>query len=135
MRRLVLAIAACAFGGTSALAQGAPHLDEALKKAPYRASWNEFLDKAKPAPDWLRHFSRTADGVTTPARSLKLSDGDYELYTLCKPHDCAANKLHVIFAKGGAKVGGALIDKGRGPRLIGDQSAEMTAALIRSFAQ
>lgn len=134
MGRSILALTMLLAMAAGASAQNAAHLDAALKKPAYRRSWNVLLEKSAPVPDWLRHFSRTMDGVTTPARAVKLSDGAYEIYTVCKPHDCGSNKLHVIFARGGAKAAGALINNNRGPRLIGDQGAEMTAALIRSFA-
>ena len=112
-----------------ALAQASPYLTDVLKKPTYRTAWNQLLASSKPTPSWLTTFTKTSNGVVTPAQPVTIAGQRYEAYSVCKPHDCADNRLEVIFSPGGQQVWGVLIVDAGKPRFLGSPDAAITAAL------
>src|ERR1700677_3513754 len=94
--RIAALLARCLLAG-AAYAQGGPFLFDVLLKPSYRAAWDKLMKEAQPTPDWLREFSRSFNGVAGPMKPATIEGKAYELYFVCKPHDCAANKFEVMF--------------------------------------
>ena len=129
MRRILLALLLVAMA-TPAFA--GPYLFELLNIDGYRKGFNAMLAHEKNLPAWVRTFAKTMNGVANPSEDITV-DGALDVYaTVCKPHDCWGNTLHVIFANGGEQAWGLLeIPAGNGikTRLLGKPDKAMADAL------
>ena len=82
---------------SAASAQEGPFLFDVLLKPAYRGGWEKLMKQVQPTPDWLMEFSKNFDGVAGPMKPATIGGKTYELYFVCKPHDCAAKKFEVMF--------------------------------------
>ena len=121
---LLLSFATPAFAG--------PYLFELLKIDGYRKGFNAMLAHEKNLPAWVKSFAKTMNGVASPSEDITV-DGALDVYaTVCKPHDCYGNMLHVIFANGGEQAWGLLetpAGNGIKTRLLGKPDKAMADAL------
>jgi hypothetical protein len=70
------------------------------------------------------------DGVAGPMKPARIDGREYELYFVCKPHDCAAKKFEVMFEVASKRAYGALGGDGAPPAFYGDPTPEMQEALV-----
>jgi hypothetical protein len=111
-----------------------PYLFDVLKQQPaYRAAWDKLLASGK-VPTWLTAFSKNYDGVTEPATTANVGGVTYQMFQVCKPHDCAGNQFEVMFSPGAQTAKGALVDNNATPRFLGAPNAAQEAALMRALA-
>ena len=116
--------------GAGAQSQGA-YLFDVLKKPKYRGAWNAMMKGWAGAPAWLTAFSRSGDGVATPGTTAVVSGVTFELYDVCKPHDCADNKFEVMFEPGGGRARG-LLTTPNAKTYFGDPSEAEKAAQAKA---
>jgi hypothetical protein len=114
-----------------AFAAGA-YLNDLLKQPAYLASWNALFAGAS-APEWVADFAASSDGVVTPSEDLAIGGETYTYASLCQPHDCAANKLGVVFSPDGSAAW-ALLTEGSATRLLGSPDDAVAAALKQKAA-
>ncbi len=123
MRRILAALLFVSFV-TPAFA--GPYLFELLEIKGYRKGFDTLIAHEKNLPAWLKTFAKTMDGVANPSEDITV-DGALDVYaSVCKPHDCWGNTLHVIFANGGDPAWGMLEEPGPGDtiktRLLGSRT-------------
>lgn len=58
-----------------------------------KAAFSKMVEGHK-LPAWV-----TKGGTTTPAKTVKLGDAEYQVLTACKPHDCAAERVAVLWSE------------------------------------
>ena len=102
-------------------------------KPAYRNGWEKLLKDVQPTPDWLMEFSKTYNGVAGPMKPTTIGGTTYELYFVCKPHDCAARKFEVMFDAVSKRAYGALGGDGAPPFFYGDPTPEMQDALTKAM--
>ncbi|MBO0738278.1 MAG: hypothetical protein J2P48_17180 [Alphaproteobacteria bacterium] len=115
-------------GAEQALASDLPHLFDQLKKPSYHAAFSDLFGGQKDLDPWLRGYLRNRNGVDTPGQSIEA--GRYELYNVCKPHDCPGNVLYTMFVPGGSKAWALLTRDGRIERFFGHPGSLRRAILI-----
>ena len=125
---LVFALIADAAG-----AQDGPYLFDVLLKPAYRNGWQRLMKEVEPTPDWLAQFARNFDGVAGPMKPATIDGKAYELYFVCKPHDCAAKKFEVMFDVGSKRAFGALGGDEASPAFYGDPTPEMRDVLVKAL--
>ena len=130
---LALSLAFALAGPPASARTPAPYLFTILENPAYRASWNALLASASPPP-WLAEFSRTNNGVTGPAEFVTVNKRFYEIFLVCKPHDCADNKFAVMFERGGANARGVLATP-RARMFFGNPDAAERRALVRALGK
>ena len=128
-----VALLAFALTASAAGAQEGPFLFDVLLKPAYRNGWEKLLKDVQPTPDWLMEFSKTYNGVAGPMKPTTIGGKSYELYFVCKPHDCAARKFEVMFDAASKRAYGALGGDGAPPFFYGDPTPEMQDALTRAM--
>jgi hypothetical protein len=117
------------FWASFAMARAGAYLLDLIRTEPYRSAWTRMLAKEHDVPRWIEDFALTGQGVNTPAHLVPVGYRAFSLATLCKPHDCAANMLYVVFAPDGSQAFAKLVEAGKAPRLFGHPDASVTAAL------
>lgn len=117
----------------AARAQEGAFLFDVLPKPAYRMAWEKLMKEVQPTPDWLAQFSRNYDGVAGPMKPATIEGKPYELYFVCKPHDCAAKKFEVLFDVPSKRAYGALGGDGDPPFFYGDPTPAMQAALAAAL--
>ena len=117
----------------AASAQEGSYLFDALSKPTYRAAWEKLMKEVQPTPDWLAQFSRNYDGVAGPMTPATIDGKAYELYFVCKPHDCAAKKFEVLFDAASKRAYGALGGDGNPPFFYGEPTPPMQDALANAM--
>ena len=128
-----VALLAFALTASAAGAQEGPFLFDVLLKPAYRNGWEKLLKDVQPTPDWLMEFSKTYNGVAGPMKPTTIGGKTYELYFVCKPHDCAARKFEVMFDAASKRAYGALGGDGAPPFFYGDPTPEMQDALTKAM--
>jgi hypothetical protein len=131
MRRFGILVAPVLAVGAQA---AEPYLSDLLKQRPYRASWEALLRTEGALPDWVVRYRRTLNGVATPSRAVRLNGIDYRLASICKPHDCYGNELHVLFGPGGRGAWAMLKVHGE-KRWLGHPDEQIQAAITRASQQ
>jgi hypothetical protein len=129
----IVAVLAFAFIASAASAQEGPFLFDVLAKPAYRNGWEKLIKDVQPTPDWLREFSQTYNGVAGTMKPATIGGKSYELYFVCKPHDCAARKFEVMFEASSKRAYGALGGDGAPPFFYGDPTPEMRDALAQAM--
>ena len=126
-----LALTALVAGGfaTAAFARAGAYLTDLIRTEPYRTAWINMLSKERNLPSFVKDFTFTHDGVTTPAHMVPVGYQAYLLATLCEAHACADHMLYVIFAPDGSKAYAELIEAGKARRLLGKPNAAVRAAI------
>ena len=122
---LLISLATPAFAG--------PYLFELLEIKGYSKGFHALLAGEKNLPAWVKDFAKTMNGVAAPSQDITV-DGALDVYaSVCKPHDCWGNTLHVVFANGGEPAWGLLEEPGPGgatkTRLLGQPDKAMADAL------
>lgn len=82
----------------NAIAQEDTTLNDLAKKEP--AAFSQML-KGHHLPGWIK-----SGGTATPARTVKLGDDEYQVFSVCKPHDCAAERLAVLWSEKSQQMSG-----------------------------
>ena len=129
MRRILLALFLV---GVVTPAFAGPYLFELLEIKGYSKGFNALLAGEKTLPAWLKTFAKTMDGVANPSEDIQVDGTDYVYATVCKPHDCWGNTLHVVFDNGGEQAWGLLeVPAGDSTktRLLGHPDKAMADAL------
>jgi hypothetical protein len=126
----IVALLAFALIADAAGAQDGPYLFDVLLKPAYRSGWQKLMKEVQPTPDWLAQFAKNFDGVAGPMKPATIDGKAYELYFVCKPHDCAAKKFEVMFEVASKRAYGALGGDGAPPAFYGDPTPEMQEALV-----
>lgn len=110
------------------------YLFDALKKPAYRKAWNTMLASEKNVPGWLVTFGRGGPGVAGPLKPIAVDGRKMQASTVCKPHDCAGNELHVLFSLDASSAVGSLVSAGSRPRYLGAPTSAQRMALDRAMA-
>jgi hypothetical protein len=118
---------------SAASAQEGPFLFDVLLKPAYRNGWEKLMKDVQPTPDWLAEFSKTYNGVAGPMKPATIGGKPYELFFVCKPHDCAAKKFEVMFEGASKRAYGALGGDGAPPFFYGAPTPEMQDALVKAL--
>jgi inhibitor of lysozyme (Ivy) len=130
--RIAAFLISCLAAGV-ACAQDGPFLFDVLLKPAYRAGWEKLMKDVQPTPDWLMEFSRSFNGVAGPMKPATIDGKAYELYFVCKPHDCAAKKFEVLFEAATKRAYGALGGANDPPAFYGSPTPAMQEALAKAL--
>lgn len=127
---LIFITAAC----TIAVAANPVYLTDAIKNPSYLRSLASLLNNAGKLPTWTRQVLKTSGNyVGTPVAYSTVNGIRYELFFVCKAHDCADNAMELMFAPKGAKAWGALVIDGKSASYLGAPDAAQQAALKQAF--
>jgi len=85
----------------------APPMAELMRLPAYIYAWQGMMAGETP-PKWVTTFGATLDGPPTPTIPVPLDGETYTLGFTCKPNDCEANQLYVLFAPQGRDAWGML---------------------------
>src|SRR5580704_14936458 len=130
-----VALLAVTLIASAASAQEGPFLFDVLLKPAYRNGWEKLMKDVQPTPDWLMEFSKTYNGVAGPMKPATIGGKTYELYFVCKPHDCATNKFEVMFEAATKRAYGALGGASAPPAFYGAPNAAMQEALTKALKE
>ncbi|MTH65123.1 Ivy family c-type lysozyme inhibitor [Paracoccus shanxieyensis] len=83
----------------AAFAQDGLTLADLDKDAGLAAAYAK-MAQGRTMPDWLR-----TGAVVTPAVPVRFGGREWLAMTACKPHDCAAHQIAVVYAEGGPMHG------------------------------
>ena len=75
-------------------------LPELTTQAPYKKAYQAMLAY----PQWVT----TGQGTAAPVEKVVMDGKTYTVGQMCKPHDCAANQLNVVFSPDGKQAWGLL---------------------------
>ena len=75
-------------------------LPELTTQAPYKQAYAAMLAY----PDWVK----TGQGTAAPVEKVVMEGKTWTVGQMCKPHDCAANQLNVVFSPDGKQAWGLL---------------------------
>ena len=128
-----VALLAVTLIASAASAQEGPFLFDVLLKPAYRNGWEKLMKDVQPTPDWLMEFSKTYNGVAGPMKPTTIGGKTYELYFVCKPHDCAAKKFEVMFEAATKRAYGALGGASDQPAFYGAPNPAMQEALAKAL--
>jgi hypothetical protein len=107
-----------------------PYLFDLLKRPQFRASFDGLFKGEQNVDAWVLEFQRTGNGVADVSRSYPIEGRTYIGSSVCKPHDCGANQLHVLFTEDGAGATAVLVSP-RGRRWFGNPTDAQRAVLLR----
>lgn len=105
-----------------------PYLFDQLKRPTYRQTIDDLFKDQNP-PAWFAHFLGKGDGVATPGAVVLAGGSAYELYAVCKPHNCGGNFVYLLFASEGLKAWALSMVDGKDFRYYGNPNADQRAAL------
>jgi hypothetical protein len=81
-----------------------PYLFDRLKTPAYRKSVRAILQGPKVQP-WVADFVQHAGpAVCIPGKRVTVSKKVYEVYGACRPHQCSAEQLKVMYTPGGKQA-------------------------------
>ncbi|MBS1101788.1 hypothetical protein JK202_01960 [Gluconobacter sp. Dm-62] len=83
-------------------------------------------------PSWVT----TAQATSVPISNFNLGGKPYFLGHMCRPHDCAAEQLEVVFAKDHSAAWGLLSLKGEKSlrqNFLGAPDADMQKVLLKAY--
>jgi hypothetical protein len=129
----IVALLLVTLTAAAASAQEGAYLFDVLPKPAYRNAWEKLMKEVQPTPDWLAQFSRNYDGVAGPMKPATIEGKPYELYFVCKPHDCAAKRFEVMFEAGGKRAYGALGGGADAPYYYGAPPPALQEALAKAL--
>ena len=109
---------------------GGPYLFDLLKRPQFRASFDALFKGEQNVDAWVTEFQRSGNGVADESKRYQIEGRAYIGCMVCKPHDCGANQLHVLFTEDGAGATAVLISP-RGRRWFGNPSDAQRALLLR----
>ena len=106
------------------------YLTDAIKQPPYELALTNLLASSTHLPSWTGQVVKPkGDYVGSPATHATIGGVEYELFNTCKAHDCADNKLEVMFAPKGAQAWGALVDGAKPISYLGGPTPAQQSAL------
>ncbi len=113
LRHLIPALALAGFPALALAQDAGPSLADLGKDQALTAAFDA-MTKGHEVPAWLR------DGaVTSPAQKVSFDGKDYLAMTACKPHDCAANQMAMLYAPTSGEAYGVLsVHDGAGAELL-----------------
>ena len=113
---------------TSSSPEPDTYIFDVLPLQPYKGNLARLV-KSRGTPDWVKAISTKGEGTAVPSKTVDIAGTPYRLDLVCKPHACAGNTLDVLWAPGGHKVWGALVDGGKPPVMLGAPPAPQAKAL------
>jgi len=122
MRRAGLRVAIALAGGLAclsaavvappALAQAdEPRLDELLRRPAFREAWDRVFRRERNVDRWVHVFAGGGEGTVLPGRAFARDGQRYVVGIVCRPHDCADNRLFVLFKEDGSQAWARLVAK------------------------
>lgn len=81
-----------------------PYLFEQERTNPVYKTVLASLLRGNSLPPWVSEYLSDDNGVQTPGRTVMVGAQTYELYKVCKPHDCFGNFLYILFNPGGQRA-------------------------------
>ncbi|EKK4015226.1 Ivy family C-type lysozyme inhibitor [Cronobacter sakazakii] len=87
---------------TSAYAQDDLSIKQLATDKSTEAEYQKMVE-GQHLPKWVAQ-----GGTTSPARSVKLGDKEYMVLTACKPHDCATQRIAVLYSPATKKMAGVI---------------------------
>ncbi|ELZ1652374.1 Ivy family C-type lysozyme inhibitor [Cronobacter sakazakii] len=87
---------------TSAYAQDDLSIKQLATDKSTKAEFQKMLT-GRHLPSWIAQ-----GGTTSPAKSVKIADKEYLVLTACKPHDCATQRIAVIYSPTTKKMAGVI---------------------------
>ncbi len=124
-RALLVLCATC-----SAAAAADVYLFDAIRSPAYARALATLLRSAGGLPDWTRELVKPrGDYVAAPAEYQTIAGTRYELFNGCKAHDCADNRIEVMFAPNGTQAWGAILIDGKTITYLGGPSPAQQSAL------
>jgi hypothetical protein len=104
------------------------YLFDVVAKEPYRTSWSRLIQPLRKAEPWLVQ----AQGVASPAEMITVDGATFEVFSLCKPHDCADNQMKALFSAGGARAYG-MFRSLNGIQVFGQPNTTQLKALLTAL--
>ena len=127
--RTMISLAAVVALTTSAASAADLYLSDLLGRPTYRSSFQRLIS-ASPPPGWITVYARTKNGPEQPVEDVKIGSGAYYFAEVCKPHDCADNKLQVLFDDFGSHAWGR-IKEGPKVKWIGQPPVAVQQAIAK----
>ena len=115
--------------GAAAQKTKGAYLFEQLRNPVYNKTFGNLFKGQKNIEPWLKGYIANHNGVDNPGESRIVDGKIYELYAVCKPHDCPGNFIYVLFEPGGKNAWGLFTKDDGSWRFFGDPDETMQAAL------
>lgn len=122
---VLLLLAAAAFAQPSI--GGGRYLSDMLKEPAYRESWTRMVGQLGPRESWLK--ADRLSGPGGPSTIVTVGGQSFERVDTCKRHDCGDNRFYALFAPGGRRALGVLIQPGH-IRFFGHPTEAEQRALV-----
>jgi hypothetical protein len=130
MRTFLRAIIVIGAAFSAATAAAEVYLGDAVKSPAYAQSLAKLLKSAGHLPEWTNELLKSRGNyVGTPVAHVTIAGTRYELFNACKAHDCADNRIEVMFAPKGTKAWGAIRIDGKNVSYLGAPSPAQQSAL------
>lgn len=134
MRRLRWTMLVMCIASAPAAAAG-PYLFDITKKPAYAKALASLFDSSGKLPDWTREMRKPKGNfVASPGIRTSAEGATYEVFQVCKPHDCHDNQMVVMFAPNGARAWGALQEAGKPTAYFGSPGDAQQAAMKAAFS-
>ncbi|WP_260862689.1 Ivy family C-type lysozyme inhibitor [Citrobacter sp. Marseille-Q6884] len=101
MLKVITAIAALMVT-SSALAQSDLTVSDLAKNEATRTAFNQMV-KGHKLPAWV-----SKGGTSSPAKTVILGDESWQVLSACKPHDCGAERVAVLWSEKSQQMSGVL---------------------------
>lgn len=118
-----------AIAATSSSLAAEPYLFEMLTRPAYQKAWNGLFAGEKDIDAWLTKYAKTKNGPTSPGAIVVVGNTQYQINTVCKPHDCEDNQFLVLFAPNGTRAWGLLLKSRTDERYFGSPVGEIKKVL------
>ncbi|XTZ40428.1 Ivy family C-type lysozyme inhibitor [Salmonella enterica] len=82
------------------MAQSALTFDNLAKNETTKNGFSQMM-KGHKLPDWVRN-----GGTVSPTHTIKLGAETYQVFSACKPHDCASERIAVIWSEKSKQMSG-----------------------------
>jgi hypothetical protein len=132
---LLFSFVVAAAAVTSERAFAEPYLFEVLANQTYLKSWNVLFAGEKDVDLWLVRYAKTKNGPAAPGTMVQIGSTEYQINSVCKPHDCENNQFVVLFSPKGAEAWGLLLKDKKTERFFGRPSEEKKQALRAAVSQ
>jgi hypothetical protein len=119
----------------SSTVQSGVYLFDLLKNPAYRSAWRSMFREVTTVPPWIDRRGDEVLGVTGLSSHRSSGDIDYVLSDLCKPHDCADNRLYLLYSPAGRRLFGLLLQRGAPPRWLGSPGVREKSVLKDAASQ
>ena len=117
-----------AFSVTAAAAE--MYLADAIKSPPYAQALAKLLKSGGHLPEWTNELlKQRGNYVGTPVTHVTVAGARYDLFSACKAHDCADNRIEVMFAPKGTRAWAAIMIDGKNVTYLGTPNPAQQSAL------